>query len=154
MLKFHLKTCIIKSLFVNMNMLLALYESQEYISYIGKKLLELQGVYYFCFILFCQEQSFCFSGSMHSQFQSKRPFANILKENRILAKKTPHFSYEKDITFSLNINGRRIWRKSCRLYPRVPLFIPFWYLLMRIHEEKKQVGWIIDSYSEISLTAE
>lgn len=71
-----------------MNMLLAFYESQEYISYIGKKL-QLQGVYYFWFILFCQEQRFCFSGSMHSQFQSKRPFTNILKENRILANPPP-----------------------------------------------------------------
>lgn len=76
-------------------MLLAFYESQEYISYIGKKLLELQGVYYFCFILFCQEQSFGFSGSMHSQLQSKRPFTNILKENRILAKKPLIFLMKK-----------------------------------------------------------
>lgn len=55
------KNCIIKSLFVSVNMLLTFYESEEYISYIDKKLLELQGFS----LLFL----FCYAGNKVFAFQ-------------------------------------------------------------------------------------
>lgn len=135
MLQFHLKTCAIKSLFASVNIILIFYNTQN-MFHVSVNVTSAAGISIFLFYFVPPGTEFLFSGSKHSQFLPITSFTNSLTENGILSKKSlTFFLWKKKIRFSLNINGKRVWRKFCILYPRVPPFIPFQYVLMRTHEE-------------------